>query len=595
MRALVRLAVGVGKSRAADALLESPLLYELFDFVLYAAPAWSILRERRIIRAAATSQVPWMLLLPRPKERCGDFAEPWSGFEARGCSTYAKATLCRQCQTIDPGPEPCQWPGQFSRIKDHRLLFCTEQQLLLNRALVPMVRGLVGAKRILVILDEARLLDANFEMVIARDDLDAFAAALQATPDVQHGDEWLHAIARIRAWRTPSALRLRLCPSLHRDAFRIQKSGIEGLGDDFRYIGYDLSMLATSQRAERWIEADKLRFIARPFLHCHVLMLSAHLSGDYAGERLGCGPLASPFENTVFRHTGSRIFNLKSSLGADKYFVGNHRQILDTAAVLIVRNIAEQRSTVLVSRKKSKTLCARYLTKRLAAWGLKVRVVSEDYTTLPDMPDPRVVPVIHYGILGVNDFEAYDSAYCVNGYYISSRELGRAAQSSTPSRDRVQISIDSKPDMIRRARVTEGPDPGGVIAHVASLYLQKLEIDPVIQAVGRVRFLTRPREVAFLQMANLEPHVGPHQVVASLAGLRAAIGIPSAREIDEGLDHARIRTLLDGGASAKEVAGQLGMSLSTVRRRLRGRVSVIPYLSTIRRESDTPPGAGGGQ
>lgn len=138
VRALVRLAVGVGKSQAADNLLESPALHEQFDFVIYAAPTWSILRERRIVRGAASSPVPWMKLLPRPKERCGDFADPWSHFEARGCSTYAKAVLCRQCQKIDPGPEPCQWPTQFGRIKDHRLLFCTEQQLVFNRALVPI-------------------------------------------------------------------------------------------------------------------------------------------------------------------------------------------------------------------------------------------------------------------------------------------------------------------------------------------------------------------------------------------------------------------------------------------------------------------------
>lgn len=592
VRVLVRLGIGVGKSHAADALLESPALHEQFDFVIYAAPTWSILRERRIMRGAIRPPVPWMQLVPRPKDRCRDFAEPWADLERRGCSTLAKATLCRQCQAVDGVNNRCDWPSQFARIKDHRLLFCTEQQLLLNRALVPMIRGLTGAKRIFVLLDEARLLDANFEISLTQQDLDQFATALRTCQKVAHREQWLHAIEAIRAWRHPADLQLRLHPALHRSAMRIQKAGIDGLGDAFRYAGYDLSLLATSQQSERWIEGDRLRFIARPFLNCHLLLLSANLSADYAGERLGCGTIASPHEGTVFQHTGTRIFNLRSRLGADKYFLGNHRQILDTMAVLIARNIREGRSTVLLSRKKHKLFSAAYITARLAGWGHKVRLVTVDYGSLPARPDPRIIPVIHYGILGVNDYADYDSVYCVCGYYISSKELARAAQESTPNGERVALQIDSKPDQIRRVRVAEGADAGGVAQHVANIYLQKLELDPVIQAAGRVRFMTKPREVVFMQMADLLPHVGQNQVVGSLAELRQRMGIPSAREVDAHIEGTRMRAAIADGKTAAEVATSEGVSVATVRRRLAGLRTLTDTPIYISRESDTPPGPG---
>lgn len=593
VRAIAQLAVGVGKSHACDALLESPLLHEQFDFVIYSAPTWSILRERRIVRGTAKCPVPWMMLHPRPKERCGDFAEPWAGFESRGCSTYAKATLCKVCLSLAAGTTDCDWPSQFSRIKDHRLLFCTEQQLLLNRGLVPMVRGITDAKRIAVVLDEARLLDADFTVRLPREDIAAFSDVLEHVPSSGPRDQWQPELARILEWRSPGDLKLDLPPALHREAFQIQKAGIERFGDEFRYCGYDLSLLATSRPDERWISANEIRFVARPFLNCHLLLLSANLTADYAGERLGCGRLASPFANTIFRHTGSRLLNLQSRLGVDRYFGNNHRQILDTFAVLIFRNIREGRATVLISRKKTKSLCAAYLAKRLAGWGVTVRFVHEDYSSLPGTPDPRIVPILHFGILGVNAFEDYGAAYCLNGYYISSRELSKAAQESTQPIDRVAITIDSRPGNVRRATVEEGADPGGTIRSVADLYLRKLEIDPVVQAAGRVRFMTKPREVVLLQMADLRQQIGDHQVVSSLATLRTALGIPSARDIDDYRDGARMRAALDTGLTKVAVAAAERVSVSTVDRRMAAlRHLRIPTLY-ISRESDVVAGPGG--
>ena len=60
--------------------------------------------------------------------------------------------------------------------------------------------------------------------------------------------------------------------------------------------------------------------------------------------------------------------------------------------------------------------------------------------------------------------------------------------------------------------------------------LRKLEVDPVIQAAGRVRFLTRPREVVFFQMDDLARDLGDVREVSCLADLRVARHVGMRRD-----------------------------------------------------------------
>ena len=50
VKTLVRLGIGVGKSRAIDDLLTHHETFRRFDLVIYAAPAWNIIHERAIVR-----------------------------------------------------------------------------------------------------------------------------------------------------------------------------------------------------------------------------------------------------------------------------------------------------------------------------------------------------------------------------------------------------------------------------------------------------------------------------------------------------------------------------------------------------------------
>lgn len=571
---LLRLGIGVGKSWAVDGILRDPATFARFDLVLYFTQSWDVLRERPILAGHEGAPVSWATIDPRPIERCGPYAERWAELEKRGCSTFAKATLCRECMCLRG---PCPWPAQYKRLREHQLIFAPDQHLVLNRGLVPFLRMLTKAVRVLVILDEAKVLDGSFEVRIAAEDLRRLREVIHhlARPKgvpSRMAQNWCQAIDDVLAVSSDGlrSLHLDLWIGLFRRAFKIQKEGIARFGDEFRYVAFELALLQWSRPEERWKDAyGTIHFVARPYLGCHLLILSAHLSAAYVSHRLGQDSITSPFERTQFIHTGTRIFNLRSRIGAETYFLKNSPQILDTFAVLIRRNVLDSRTTLLVTRKKFKAHCAEYLRERLAGWGIDVRFVVDDLAALPAQPDPRVIPVLHYGVHGVNDFTEYESAYCLNGYYVRSSELERHVQEHEPTEARVKFVIAAGPNRIRRVDAR---------LHIAALdwqalgnlYLRKMEVDPVVQAVGRVRFLTRPREVVTFAMHDLSPEVGPCRDVRSLGELREALGIPEAKEIDQALEAERIARLRAEGRTSEEIAAELKLSRRTLFRRVGG-------------------------
>ncbi len=591
VRVLLRLPVGVGKTFAAVGLLLWPELYRRFDLVIYAAPAWNILREV-IERIEAAGFLGCKVLEPRPTERCGDLDEEWRTYEERSCSTLAKKVLCEErC----PHWGTCPWPGQLKDLDGVSLMLMTEQRIELLRNIVPLLMRRTGGLRVLVILDEARSLDADLELALSVDDLARFEETLART-NCRSGDwdaarfQWLGAIRALRRCDEEGFRggEFGFPDELHRFAYFVQHAGWRLFGKAFRYVGYYLSLLASSRSEERWVNEGEFRFIGRPYLECHLLLLSAHVTAAYAGHRLGQGPVASPYEHVRFLHSGTRVLNLRNSVGADRHFFRNHQQILDTFAVLILRNVCEGRSTLLVSRKKTKRLCARYLEERLRGWGVDVRFVLGGYDELPSTPDPRVVPVIHYGILGVNDFTEYEAAYCLNSFYVNSRELNRAVQEFEPRAFRIELKIVHGKGRMRRAELASSGVSDEDRSWLAGVYLRKLEVDPAIQAVGRVRFLTKPREVVLFQMNDVERELGRCEDLRSLAALRRALGVPTAREIDDYLDGQRARAMMARGMTAEEVAAQLGVSRATVFRRLEAAESLRFPLRDSCRRFETP-------
>lgn len=577
VQVLFRIPVGVGKTRAAIGLLCDPATYEAFDLVLYAAPSWAILEEVEagLVAGGAPAR---RTLKPRPAERCGSLDTVWAQFEKQGCGAHARATLCEQrC----PMRADCDWPNQMSGLAGTRLVLTTEQRLAATRTLTLSVFELTGTTRPMIVLDEAQTLDADYEVVLTWEALEQCRDVLVGL-ETAGGLAWQHArcqtlegLERLLSSTTVIAdVDADTFPrTLHDNAAAIQGMGLARFGDTYQYIGRQLVHLAYSRHDERAVLPEGIRFIARPYLNRHLLLLSAHHDPWYVAHRLGSTRIASPFEDVRVRHTGTRVLNLTDSAGASKWFGSNHVRILDAFAVIVAHNIAEGRSTLLISRKKSKALVATYLEQRLRGWGLDARLLVDEGARLAGAPDPLVIPVVHYGILGVNAYERYDSVLCVNSYYVSDKVLTKQLTQFEPRSFQVGVTICRDRAGHRVAQV-EAPelDVAGQV-ELANIYLRKLEVDPVVQAIGRVRPLTNPRLVVAFHAASLDRDLGPVQEVRTLSELLDALGLPSARQLDRHVQAEALSLLVAQGMTVVDAGHALGLKRRTTFRRRRTRVS----------------------
>jgi hypothetical protein len=103
---------------------------------------------------------------------------------------------------------------------------------------------------------------------------------------------------------------------------------------------------------------------------------------------------------------------------------------------------------------------------------------------------------------------------------------------------------------------------------LANLYLGRMERDPVLQAIGRVRPLTHAREVVTFQMADFTPELGEVTEVRTLSALRRVLGVQDPKEIDREFDLAAIQAAKADGLSTTLAAERAGMSRATAYRRV---------------------------
>jgi hypothetical protein len=574
-RLLLQLAVGVGKTEWLLRLIVHALTADVtYDLVIVLVPRRDVLRELAQRLPAGLSPT---ILHPRPRRRCGDLNEPWAEYEAAGCSLLAKEQLCTHC----PRRRGCPWPEQYGRrLRGVRLVLGTQQHLTINPQFVRQLARQARAARPLVLVDESDLLIRSVERVIPAQDLGQFIAAQQAVLDAAGEpsaaqQNWL-ALSRLVAQAPTIDLRdgpWTFPPVNNQWATQVQEVGRRQFGPSFRFLGHDLHHLGCSDRASRErLAGGGLRFAVPTDLGKDYVIFSGAMARELARYRLDPNharpPLTSPFETYRFEHPETRWFNLNTLAGAAKFFPKNADAVLDFFAHKIARNIAEGRRTLLVARKKFAGLCRTRLRQRLADLGAgPVKIVAGGWKK-HNVADPRVIPLVGYGISGLNLFQDFHSAYCLTGYYISDLTLARAVQDMDATPDRFPISIDSGGyPRQRRARVQLPDGRATLLPFIAQATLDQKEGDVVVQAVGRVRPFTRPREVITLHAGPL-PGVRYAADFQSLAQARNFFHIPTPKQSDRASKTDQARQLRAQGKSNRQIAKELGVSLSTVKRYL---------------------------
>jgi len=243
----------------------------------------------------------------------------------------------------------------------------------------------------------------------------------------------------------------------------------------------------------------------------------------------------------------------------------NSGQILDFFAGLVAKRLREGKRPLLLAKKCFCAFCARQMQERLRELGVEVRVVINGWQA-DRLKDAKVVPLIHYGMIGTNLFQEFDGAYCLTGYYVTEEAINSILQDLLGSDMNLplQISIEGSP-FRRRAGVRNRKDRIYDLHTLAQHALNHQEMDTVLQAVGRVRPYTRPREVITFQCAE-HPNFAYTREFNSIGEARKYFGISARRTAHTAELCIRIQEARNKGLKQIEAAERLGVGLRTIQR-----------------------------
>ena len=361
-------------------------------------------------------------------------------------------------------------------------------------------------------------------------------------------------------WEFPS-----IPPNL---ALLIQSYGVQKFGDDYYNPIHDLMFFGYSEISSREKTAyGSLKCAARPQIPGNVIVFSGASNHELLQHRLALPEIYNPFTDYQFEHPDTRWYNIASTLGSSTNFIKNSPQILDFFTALIIKRLHEGKRVLLVSRKKFKYFCADYVNKQLLSSGIKASVITEtdDQSTLQY---PHEIPLITYGVIGINHFQEFDCAYCLNSYFIAESTVSSTLQDILPSNRTIPLRLTFSKNANgcgRRSIEAESvSDRYYDVSKFAPATLNDLEMGAVIQAVGRVRPFTKPREIVTFQCSALS--TGPyHAEFSNLQEARAFFSIKSTRQQEVENNISRIQTSKKSGLTQKKTAEQHDLSLRTVK------------------------------
>jgi hypothetical protein len=559
--------VGVGKSFALDKMIATAIASDRYDLIVALFPTRRVLEEREWVRNPPAG-VTVVNLRPRPREHCGGLDAPWRHFEAAGMAALGRAELCGRC----PRRPGCFWPGQYGLgLRGARAVYATHAHLGRVPDFAAQLAGWAGVDRVLTLLDEVGFAATSYRRRISRRDLELFADVLDSMPHgagaPPHHDWGYLTRLLLRApttdLRSPEWWMPRSWPAW---VLAVQASGWAAHGKRFRFLGHVLQQFGRSplESRERHANGD-LSFAAPPAVHGDVAIFSGTAVPEFVQFRLG-RDLACPFAGYRFGHPGTRWYNLASRLGMQTHFPGNADQVLDFFAGLVSRRLGEGRRPLLIAKKRFVGLCAAGLRRRLGEYHpAPVEVVTGDWGT-SDLMRPGIIPLINFGMIGTNLFEYFDCAYCLTGFYVNSEIVDTILQDALASDGHLPIAITTEGSpRRRRARVADPRHRIYDVDRLAQYALDQQEMDVVLQAAGRVRPYTRPREVITFQCAA-HPQLDYDREFDSIEEARRFFEIPTRREREQDRNADRIRAARQAGMTQREAAAALQLGRSTVQR-----------------------------
>jgi hypothetical protein len=393
-------------------------------------------------------------------------------------------------------------------LKGVQVVFGTQAHLERSPNFINQITQWSEAKRILVMLDETNFIMKPFRRHFTKKHLNLFLDVLNRL----NPNKWGKSHQR---WRYLTNLLLQAPTQDLRShewkmpwisfewSIAVQSCGYHVHGESFHFIAFDMEHFSRSplDSRERAANGDVL-YASVPYVKGDFIIYSGSADNDFTQFRMG-SEFANPFKEYSFEHPETVWYNIASRSGAKIYFLKNSAQILDFFAALAARRLGEGKRPLLIAKKCFVSLCAEQMENRLRTFGLNEAKVVINGWRKDMIDDPLAIPLIHYGMIGTNLFEEFDCAYCLTGYYVTEEAINgilqdvRASDLCIP----IRLSFEGRPCR-RTAGALNAADRIYDIHRFAQQALNHQEMEVVLQAVGRIRPYTKPREVITFQCAE---------------------------------------------------------------------------------------------
>lgn len=570
--ALVAVSVGFGKTMLAQSILSSPHFLRDYDIIIYVTDTHAILNE--VVEGLSNKLSPEIIhiLQPRPKKLCGSENKRWSCLEKSGNSAYAKNKICRTCENKDM----CTWVNQLSinSLMGKKVILGVADYLKLNN----LLPGLTSKKRVLLIIDESKLITGKLvspiykhQIVIWRDTLnDLISGSYSKLNPSQKEIIELYIDAAVNCFDKPSLDRLNplppICSPLN---IIIQSHGLQRL-QEFIYLGYEFYKLSRCHSSWRWSDRDNGSIYYRDSVDIsstNFIILSANLNEEIAKHRLDHTNIKNCLPEFDLLPPESKFYNIQSSSGSKKHFIKKRDSLFYTFAWFIHERIKLNKKILLISKKCFLDIIKKELPQVFyELFNYKINIIVKGFDT-SSFAENTNIPLINYGIQGINTFKTFDCALCLNSYYLNSTMLKEKFEETLPCPDGFEFSIKTPNGRRRIYPKVFGPD-AKYSRNLANQILFQFETAIIEQVIGRIRPLTIPgKEVVFFNRNSYSPIIEKNVTTFnSIREFAKYFNIPASNSLHTNQVKEMVIELSSAGYTKLEISKEVKRSLSTVYR-----------------------------
>lgn len=499
---LVNVMQGVGKTYLAQSLLIYQDLQVHYGKVVFLTETHANLAEIKTFLDKCS--ISYFVLQPRPKELCGVLDDAWSRLETRGNSTYAKSHLCKRCDNLTS----CKWRYQLksAEAKAAFIILAVIDNLFQSK----FIKIIAGRLKTLIIIDESKLITRDLLCRIKKQDLQLFSLVLNDVVRNLNLDESFKRVVEryIQAAQLCNSevnmRRMERLPYVFSSlALIIQEAGLKR-SKHFRNEAYSLYNLSYQHPDLQYVDldGDVIYKVQYDFEDNDVLLLCARMDLELAS--LNTNYILAPGHPTFEEiHEGTRIYNILDSSGSKYNFSKKDTQdrLLWVFAYYICVVLGRGSRVLLVSKKcflQTVVDLLPGLVKEIS--GRSIQVISDYLTVEHDLEDLNKIPIISYGLFGVNLFQDYEVVLCLNSYYLHDQILFEKIRETDFNARKVKFSLT----IVKGKRVIYPKlySKDQALRRIANKVLYQHETAVVEQTVARVRFFTKPRTVVLFNKSH---------------------------------------------------------------------------------------------